>query len=79
MVREVWKDMMANETQKMDPWNFGPAYGQSKTANILHSVSVAEKLKSKRVQAFSLHPGSSWTGLVNNLPTDELVRRGKGS
>ncbi len=39
-----------------DQWN---AYGQSKTANILFSKSLAEKLGSKGLRAYSLHPGQS--------------------
>ncbi|KAH7360178.1 hypothetical protein BKA65DRAFT_421033 [Rhexocercosporidium sp. MPI-PUGE-AT-0058] len=38
-----------------DPW---AAYGQSKTANILFTVSLAEKLASKGILAFAVHPGS---------------------
>jgi NAD(P)-dependent dehydrogenase (short-subunit alcohol dehydrogenase family) len=37
-----------------DQWE---GYGQSKTANILFSKSLAEKLGSKGLKAFSLHPG----------------------
>jgi len=33
------------------------AYGQSKTANILHAVELASRLKVKGISAFSLHPG----------------------
>jgi len=33
------------------------AYGQSKTANILHAVALKERLSSKGVQAFAVHPG----------------------
>jgi len=38
-----------------DPW---AAYGQSKTANILFTVSLAEKLASRGILAFAVHPGS---------------------
>ncbi|KAJ5499201.1 Short-chain dehydrogenase/reductase SDR [Penicillium expansum] len=44
------------------------AYGQSKTANILFAISLAEKLGLKRgLLAFSLHPGVIWTNLGNHL------------
>ena len=33
------------------------AYGQSKTGNMLFSVSLAEKLGKRGLQSFSLHPG----------------------
>lgn len=36
------------------------AYAQSKTANILHAVSLNQKLGSKGVKAFAVHPGSTW-------------------
>jgi len=47
---------------KPDPANGPPyfvftAYGQSKTANILHAVSLNEKLGGKGVKAFAVHPG----------------------
>ncbi|KAF4457058.1 hypothetical protein F53441_973 [Fusarium austroafricanum] len=34
------------------------AYGQSKTANMLFAISLAEKLGSRGLQAYSLHPGA---------------------
>lgn len=34
-----------------------PAYGQSKTANILHCVSLNQKLGSKGLKALAVHPG----------------------
>lgn len=44
------------------------AYGQSKTANMLFTMSLAEKLGSKHnLQAYSLHPGVIWTGLGSHL------------
>ncbi|CZR68061.1 related to short-chain dehydrogenase [Phialocephala subalpina] len=43
------------------------AYGQSKTANILLSVSLNEDLAEKGVRSYSVHPGSIWTGLARNL------------
>ncbi|KAK5118699.1 hypothetical protein LTR85_007905 [Meristemomyces frigidus] len=48
------------------------AYGQSKTANILHAVSLSEKLGDKGVRAFAVHPGSIWTELSRNLSPDDL-------
>lgn len=49
-----------------DPWR---AYGQSKTANMLFAVSLAEKLGSKGLVAVSLYPG--------NAPTNLGRRKGK--
>ena len=37
-----------------DQWK---AYGQSKTANILFSKALAQKLGDKGLQSYSLHPG----------------------
>jgi NAD(P)-dependent dehydrogenase (short-subunit alcohol dehydrogenase family) len=47
------------------------AYGQSKTANILHAMSLAERLRDKNVTAFSVHPGSISTGLQVHLNAPE--------
>ncbi|KAK0249719.1 hypothetical protein B0A54_03429 [Friedmanniomyces endolithicus] len=47
------------------------AYGQSKTANILHAVALKERLSSRGVQAFAVHPGSIWTDLSRNLSDDD--------
>jgi NAD(P)-dependent dehydrogenase (short-subunit alcohol dehydrogenase family) len=33
------------------------SYGQSKTANILHAVSLNERLGKKGIRAFAVHPG----------------------
>lgn len=43
-----------------DKWR---AYGQAKTANILFSVALAEKLGSKGLKVFVLHPGPVQTNL----------------
>ncbi|KAJ5756960.1 uncharacterized protein N7511_007142 [Penicillium nucicola] len=40
------------------PFNTWEAYGQSKTANILFAVTCAEKLASKGIKSYSLHPGN---------------------
>ena len=48
------------EGKTYDKW---VAYGQAKTANILFTVSLAEKLGPKGLKAYSLHPG----GIVTNL------------
>ena len=36
-------------------------YGQSKTGNMLFSLSLAEKLGKRGLQSFSLHPGMIFT------------------
>ncbi|KAK8120012.1 uncharacterized protein PG998_004638 [Apiospora kogelbergensis] len=39
------------------------AYGQSKTANILFSMSLQQKLKSRGIASFAVHPGAIKTNL----------------
>ncbi|KAK3360633.1 hypothetical protein B0T25DRAFT_132121 [Lasiosphaeria hispida] len=43
------------------------AYGQSKTANMLTAVSLADKLAGKGLLAFSLHPGVISTNLAGHI------------
>jgi NAD(P)-dependent dehydrogenase (short-subunit alcohol dehydrogenase family) len=52
------------------------AYGQSKTANILFTVSLAAKLDSKGVTAFSLHPGVIFTNLIRHMSDFDLQAKG---
>lgn len=53
------------------------AYGQSKTANILFSISLANKLKNKRVRSFSLDPGAvKGTSLSRDIPLENKVALG---
>ncbi|KAL4743894.1 hypothetical protein BDV11DRAFT_7 [Aspergillus similis] len=49
-----WADYNFQEGETYNRWL---AYGQSKTANMLMAVSLAEKLGSKGLLAYSLHPG----------------------
>ncbi|KAK3312930.1 hypothetical protein B0H66DRAFT_383497 [Apodospora peruviana] len=58
-----WADINFNRGDRphYDPWR---AYGQSKTANMLMTLSLAEKLGPTRgLQAYSLHPGVTNTNL----------------
>ena len=43
--------------EKYEKW---AAYGQAKTANMLFSVALAERLKSKNIKSYSLHPGGKY-------------------
>jgi NAD(P)-dependent dehydrogenase (short-subunit alcohol dehydrogenase family) len=52
------------------------AYGQSKTANVLFAVSLADKLKSKGVLAYSVHPGGIMTNLGRNTSLEWLRSAG---
>jgi len=51
-----------------DKWK---AYGQSKTANQLFTISLASKLGSKGVLAYSVHPGKIQTNLGTNVDPSE--------
>ncbi|KAI0747065.1 hypothetical protein C8Q80DRAFT_1179123 [Daedaleopsis nitida] len=53
-------DVGFSEGKTYEKWR---AYGQSKTANILFALSLAEKLGPKGVTAYALHPG----GIMTNL------------
>ncbi|KAK6385802.1 hypothetical protein LTS17_001374 [Exophiala oligosperma] len=56
-----------------DKWK---AYGQSKTANMLFSVSLAEKLGPKGLRSYSLYPGRILTNIIQNITVDEMKRFG---
>jgi len=51
------------------PYDKWVAYGQSKTANILFTMGLAER----GITAYAAHPGSIDTGLLRHLTTDELA------
>ncbi|KAK8073402.1 short-chain dehydrogenase [Apiospora phragmitis] len=53
------------------------AYGQSKTANMLFSLSLAQKLGKKNLVSVSLHPGVIWTNLGRDVKQDEFREIGE--
>lgn len=57
-----------------DPWL---AYGQSKTANILFTVSLTEMLASNCIMSFSVHPGGIKTNLGNDVDPSEWPKVAK--
>ncbi|KZL74604.1 short-chain dehydrogenase/reductase family [Colletotrichum tofieldiae] len=59
-----WTDYNFNDGKHYNEWH---AYGQSKTANCLMAISLAEKLGGKGLLSFSLHPGVIWTNLSNHI------------
>ncbi|KAL4865580.1 hypothetical protein BDV12DRAFT_188063 [Aspergillus spectabilis] len=64
-----WGDYNFQEGETYNKWS---AYGQSKTANVLMAVSLAAKLGSKGLQAYSLHPGVIFsTSLSGNLDAED--------
>ena len=58
------------ERREYSEW---PAYGQSKTANILFSVELDRRLASKGVRAYAVHPGVIMTNLSRYL-TESVVK-----
>ncbi|KAJ5286949.1 short-chain dehydrogenase [Penicillium angulare] len=63
-------DYKFEEGKVYDKWQ---AYGQSKTANMFYSVSLAERLGDKGVEAFSLYPGRIVTRLVKYLTNEDWL------
>jgi NAD(P)-dependent dehydrogenase (short-subunit alcohol dehydrogenase family) len=55
-----WESLDFNKGKTYHPFI---AYAQAKTANILFTVALNEKLASKGVQSWTLHPGSITSGL----------------
>ncbi|KXT04569.1 hypothetical protein AC578_8670 [Pseudocercospora eumusae] len=53
------------------PYHGFCAYGQSKTANILHAVSLNEKFGSMKLRAYAVHPGTINTDLSRNLTPED--------
>ncbi|EFQ32432.1 WW domain-containing oxidoreductase [Colletotrichum graminicola] len=52
---------------RAETYNRWVAYGQSKTADMLFSLSLAEKLGKRGLLSFSLHPGVIGTNLANHI------------
>nr|HEX4315352.1 SDR family NAD(P)-dependent oxidoreductase [Kofleriaceae bacterium] len=59
------------ERRDYDKWK---AYGQSKTANVLHAVELDRRGREVGVRAFAVHPGAVETELSKHVPRDELQR-----
>jgi NAD(P)-dependent dehydrogenase (short-subunit alcohol dehydrogenase family) len=59
--------------KEYDMWK---AYGQSKTGNILFSVSLAQKLGTKGLLAYSLHPGAIPTNMGDGLTLQDKQELG---
>ncbi|KAF4894526.1 Retinol dehydrogenase 14 [Colletotrichum viniferum] len=66
-----WSGYNFNNGKHYDQWH---AYGQSKTANCLMATSLAEKLGSKGLLSFSLHPGVIFTNLGTHLENFDSLR-----
>lgn len=56
------------EDREYEKWT---AYGQAKTANVLHAVELDRRLGGRGVHAFSVHPGVIMTDLARHMePAD---------
>ncbi len=61
-----WDDPNYDESE-YSPW---PAYGQSKTANILFTIELERRLGHRGVHAYVVHPGTVGTDLFRYLTTE---------
>jgi NAD(P)-dependent dehydrogenase (short-subunit alcohol dehydrogenase family) len=59
------------ERRPYDKWE---AYGQAKTANVLHAVALDRRLRGAGVRAFALHPGGIVTELGRHLSPDDVAQ-----
>ncbi len=57
------------ERTAYDKW---VAYGQAKTANILHAVELDRRLAKQGVRAFAIHPGAIVTELGRHLQKEDI-------
>ncbi|KAL6691228.1 NAD(P)-binding protein [Trichoderma pleuroticola] len=74
-------DLAFGNGKEYNPWL---AYGQSKCANILMTISLNEKFRSQGIVAYTLNPGSIRTSLIRHLNDEStksflelLVQHGK--
>ncbi|KAF1347503.1 hypothetical protein BDV97DRAFT_334056 [Delphinella strobiligena] len=64
-----FKDPNWSDGATYDKWK---AYGQAKSANVLFAKSLAEKLRTRGLLAYSLHPGVIETNLGAHLSDEEF-------
>ncbi|KAG5720313.1 Retinol dehydrogenase 12 [Termitomyces sp. T112] len=60
-----------DEGKTYDKWT---AYGQSKTANILFAVELAERYKDTKLKVFSIHPGGASTSLHQYMTKEDYEK-----
>ncbi|KAG6842807.1 hypothetical protein H0H93_003347, partial [Arthromyces matolae] len=65
-----FEDLGFEDGKVYDKWL---AYGQSKSANILFAVELAERYKNK-LTVFSLHPGGAQTGLHHHMTKEDYEK-----
>ncbi len=68
-VSPVLFDDHSFERTAYDKWI---AYGQSKTANVLHAVALDVRLRQRGVRALAIHPGAIMTELGRHLQAEDL-------
>ncbi|KAG6909893.1 putative secondary metabolism biosynthetic enzyme [Tephrocybe rancida] len=67
----VFEDYGWSNGEKYEKW---AAYGQSKTANILFAVELAERYKDTKLKVFSLHPGGAATSLHQHMTKEDYEK-----
>jgi NAD(P)-dependent dehydrogenase (short-subunit alcohol dehydrogenase family) len=78
MFSPVVSDHINFTEREYDPW---AAYEQSKTANILFAVGLAQRWATDGITANAVHPGAIVTPLMRHLPgdtADALIERYQG-
>ncbi|KAG5735465.1 Retinol dehydrogenase 12 [Termitomyces sp. T112] len=60
-----------DEGKTYDKW---AAYGQSKTANILFAIELAERYKNTKLKVFSIHPGGAVTSLHQHMTKEDYEK-----
>jgi len=58
------------QVREYDKWQ---AYGESKTANVLFTVGLDERLRDRGVRAYAVHPGMIMTSLSRHLQEADLI------
>jgi NAD(P)-dependent dehydrogenase (short-subunit alcohol dehydrogenase family) len=59
------------ERRLYDKW---AAYGQAKSANVLHAVELDRRLAAHGIRAFGVHPGMIMTELGRHLTQDDIAQ-----
>ncbi|KAK5260869.1 hypothetical protein LTR20_010582 [Exophiala xenobiotica] len=60
-----FNDYNFSNGKEYDPWS---AYGQAKTANILFSLGLTQRLRSRGIQSYGVHPGAIFnTNLASHI------------
>ncbi|QPC99035.1 SDR family NAD(P)-dependent oxidoreductase [Qipengyuania soli] len=57
------------DSREYEKWT---AYGQSKTANVLFSVGLEQRLSDRGIHAYAVHPGGIQTNLGRHMTEDDM-------